>query len=151
MSTPPSQRGGLGEVAMGTFNRAAIVRSVVVTATVALVLGMANGQAQERKSVVVKKDPALDALISPDARLEKIAGGFGFTEGALWVPVGEGGYLLFADMPGNVIYKWTPDGDVSVHMEKCGYQKVDIWRVGFMQTNGKKPGERGFEAFAMTG
>src|SRR5262245_64015593 len=128
-----------------------VARFLVATLFVALCLGMSNAGAQEPKSVVVKKDPALDALISPDAQLEKIAGGFGFTEGALWVPVGEGGYLLFTDIPGNVIYKWTPDGTVSVHMEKCGYRGVDIWRVGFMQTNGKKPGEPGFEEFPMIG
>src|SRR3954453_5005019 len=97
----------------------------------------ASAQNPPPNSVIVKKDDALDALISPDAKLEKIAGGFGFTEGALWVPQGRGGHLLFSDMPGNVIYKWTPDGKVSVHMEKCGYREVDIWRVGFMQTNGK--------------
>jgi gluconolactonase len=106
--------------------------------------------AQDAKPVVVKKDAALDALIAPDAKLEKIAGGFGFTEGALWVPKGKG-YLLFSEMPGNVIYKWTPDGKISVYMEKCGYQGVDIWRVGFMQTNGKLEGEPGFERFPMIG
>jgi gluconolactonase len=136
---------------MTASNRAAIVRFLATAVVVALCLGIANGRAQEQKSVIVKKDAALDALISPDAKLEKIAGGFGFTEGALWVPVGEGGYLLFTDIPGNVIYKWTPDGNVSVHMEKCGYRGVDIWRVGFMQTNGKKPGEPGFEEFPMIG
>jgi hypothetical protein len=136
---------------MTASNRPMIVRFLATAVVVALCLGMATGRAQEQKSVVVKKDAALDALISPDAKLEKIAGGFGFTEGALWVPVGEGGYLLFTDIPGNVIYKWTPDGNVSIHMEKCGYRGVDIWRVGFMQTNGKKPGEPGFEEFPMIG
>jgi gluconolactonase len=102
-------------------------------------------------SVIVKKDAALDALISPDAKLEKIAGGFGFTEGALWVPKGEGGYLLFADMPANLIYQRTPDGQLSIFMEKCGYQQPDIWRVGFMQTNGKKRDDPAFEEFPMIG
>jgi gluconolactonase len=123
--------------------------------TAALVMGLSAGlaeaQAQGDKPVIVKKDPALDALISPDAKLEKVAGGFGFTEGALWVPKGEGGYLLFADMPANVIYQWTPDGQVSIFMEKCGYQGPDIWRVGFMQTNGKKREDPLFEEFPMIG
>jgi gluconolactonase len=114
-------------------------------------LGMAAAHAEEGKSVIVKKDAALDALISPNAKLERLATGFGFTEGALWVSKGKNSHLLFSDMPGNVIYKWTPDGRVSVHMEKCGYRGVDIWRVGFMQTNGKLPGEKGFEEFPMIG
>ena len=101
-------------------------------------IDLASAQNPPSNPVIVKKDAALDALISADAKLEKLAGGFGFTEGALWVPKGEGGYLLFADMPANVIYQRTPDGQLSIFMEKCGYQQPDIWRVGFMQTNGKK-------------
>ena len=50
-------------------------------------------------------DPALDALVSPDAKVEVVKGGFGFTEGALWVQKGKSGYLLFSDIPANVIYK----------------------------------------------
>lgn len=129
-------------------------RSCAVAATFFFLLGSigtAAAQQAPTKPVVVKKDDALDALISPDAKLEKIAGGFGFTEGALWVPQGRSGHLLFADMPGNVIYKWTPDGKISVHMEKCGYREVDIWRVGFMQTNGKPKGDPLFEEFPMIG
>ena len=34
---------------------------------------------------VLRLDPALDALVSPDAKLELVKSGFGFTEGALWV------------------------------------------------------------------
>jgi gluconolactonase len=49
--------------------------------------------------VVVRMDPALDALVSPDAKLEVVKGGFGFTEGALWVQKGKSGYLLFSDIP----------------------------------------------------
>ncbi len=34
---------------------------------------------------VVKFDPALDALISPDAKLQVVKEGFGFTEGIVYV------------------------------------------------------------------
>ena len=123
---------------------------VVSAFALAGILPVTPGQAQApgEGPLVVQKDPALAELIDPNAKLEKIAGGFGFTEGALWVPKG---YLLFSEMPGNVIYKWTPDGKVSVYMEKCGYQGVDIWRVGFMQTNGKLKDEPGYEEFPMIG
>lgn len=43
--------------------------------------------------------------ITVDGTLEKIAGGFQFTEGPIWVPEG---HLLFSDIPANIIYKWTP-------------------------------------------
>lgn len=129
-----------------------MIRKICISLAAVLATAFATelAQAQADKPVVVKKDPALDALIAPDARLEKIAGGFGFTEGALWVPRG-GGYLLFSEMPGNVIYRLSRDGKVSVLMEKCGYRGVDIWRVGFMQTNGKQKDEPGFEQFPMIG
>lgn len=132
------------------------MRTMCGLCAVVLVTALATGPAQAQapsaaNPIVIKKDTALDALISPDAKLEKIAGGFGFTEGALWVPKGEGGYLLFADMPANVIYQRTPDGQVSIFAEKCGYRQPDIWRVGFMQTNGKKREDPGFEEFPMIG
>jgi hypothetical protein len=34
---------------------------------------------------VLRLNPALDALVSPDAKVELIKGGFGFTEGPVWV------------------------------------------------------------------
>src|SRR5580700_9752572 len=66
-------------------------------------------------SDVLRLDPALDALVSPDAKVELLKGGFGFTEGPVWVQKGKGGYLLFTDIPGNVIWKLTADGKASVY------------------------------------
>ncbi len=48
---------------------------------------------------------------------EKIAGGFEFTEGPIWVP---DGYLLFSDIPAARIYQWTPAGQVTVFREGSG-------------------------------
>jgi gluconolactonase len=101
--------------------------------------------------VVVKMDPALDALIAADAKLEIVKTAFGFSEGIVWVPEGAGGYLLLSDMPANVIYKLTPDGQASVYMERSGYRGYDIWRVGFIQTNGKDRNDPKFEEFPMIG
>ena len=100
---------------------------------------------------VVRMDPALDAIVSPDAKLELVKDGFGFTEGALWVQKGKNGYLLFSDIPANVIYKWTPDGKLSVYLDHSGYTGQDIWRVGFIQTNGKDRNDPLFEEFPMIG
>src|SRR5215475_9865287 len=88
---------------------------------------------------VVRLDPALDALVSPDAKLELVRGDFGFTEGTTWVSQGRSGYLLFSDIPANVIYKMSPDGkDLSVHVERAASQtERHPWRWGFVQNNGK--------------
>ena len=48
---------------------------------------------------------------------EKMATGFQFTEGPLWMP---DGYLLFSDIPANRIYKWTPEGGAEVWREPSG-------------------------------
>lgn len=66
---------------------------------------------------IVRLDPALDALISKDAVIEKVGGGFSFTEGPLWRPDGT---LWFSDVTGNVVRSITPEGQVKVLIEKAG-------------------------------
>src|SRR5262245_62769146 len=95
---------------MTTSNPRLIVRFLLTVVAVILCLGTANGQAEERKSIIVKKDPALDALISPDAQLEKIAGGLGSPEGAprvLWV---EAAAVFFPGSRATSNANWPRDG-----------------------------------------
>src|SRR5205809_1619393 len=56
---------------------------------------------------VVRLDPAIDAIFPPNPKIYKLAEGFIFTEGPIWVR--DGGYLLFSDPNYNTIYKYTPD------------------------------------------
>jgi len=49
--------------------------------------------------------PAFWKLIDKDARLEKVADGFQFTEGPVW---NSAGFLLFSDIPANQIVKFVP-------------------------------------------
>ncbi|MGA2928839.1 MAG: hypothetical protein ABSG43_23185 [Solirubrobacteraceae bacterium] len=53
----------------------------------------------------------LDAILASDARLERIAGGFVFTEGPVW---SREGALLFSSPNTNAIYRWHPSGRVSI-------------------------------------
>jgi len=57
-------------------------------------------------------DPALDKLIPAGAAIEKLTGNLQFAEGPVWLR--NGGYLLFSDIPGNAIMKWTAAGELSV-------------------------------------
>ncbi len=129
------------------------MRKVSLPVVLCAVAFASAAQAQQPSDrPVARLDPALDALIAPDAELELLKGGFGFTEGALWVPRGDSGYLLFSDIPANVIYMWNPlDDKVSVYLDHSGYTGRDIWRVGFMQTNGKDKDDPKFEEFPMIG
>ena len=55
---------------------------------------------------IIRKQPAIDALIPLDAKLEKLATGFKWTEGPVWIK--NGGYVLFSDIPNNAIHQWQP-------------------------------------------
>lgn len=59
--------------------------------------------------------PAFDVLVPVDAVLEKVSGGFQFTEGPVWV-ADEFGALLFSDIPANTVYRWTESGGVEVFL-----------------------------------
>jgi gluconolactonase len=72
---------------------------------------------------IVRLDPGLDRLIPPGAEIERLASGFQFTEGPVWHP---DGYLLFSDPNANTIYRWSPEGSVSVFRSKSGYTGFDI-------------------------
>ena len=73
-------------------------------------------------------DPALDAIVPRDARIEKIAEGFGWAEGPLWIK--SGGYLLFTDVPGNRMWKWSEKGGLEKFLDPSGAATFDpnIWR-----------------------
>ncbi len=82
---------------------------------------------------IVRLDPAVDRIVAPGAKLEKLAGGFQFIEGPVWHP---DGYLLFSDPNANTIYRWTPDGSVSVFRSKSGYSGFDIGQYHQPGSNG---------------
>jgi gluconolactonase len=82
---------------------------------------------------IVRLSPALDELVPRDARPEKLAEGFLFTEGPVWHP---DGYLLFSDPNANNIYRWTPDGSLSVFRTKSGYRGLDVGAYNQPGSNG---------------
>jgi gluconolactonase len=91
------------------------------------------GRIAELKADVRRLHPALDAIVPAGATIEKLAGGFIFTEGPVWVPDGS---LLFSDPNANTIYRWTPDGQVSVFRTKSGYAGADVAEYGQPGSNG---------------
>lgn len=59
----------------------------------------------------------LEAIIAPNAKVEKVAEGFKFTEGPVWHP---DGFLLFSDLPANTIYQWQPNGKTEIFRQPSG-------------------------------
>jgi gluconolactonase len=101
-------------------------------------------KAREVKLQVERKDSALDAIVPANARLEQLADGFAFTEGPVWIdahnralaPDSDEGFLLFSDPNNNTIYRMTPDGDVSVYLNKSGYAGANIGEYRQPGSNG---------------
>jgi gluconolactonase len=98
---------------------------------------------------VTLHDPAAGELIDPAIAIEKLADGFGFTEGPVWMA--KGGYLLFSDVPGNVIWKLVPGRKPDIYRANIAFDGPDIWRVGGMNSNGFPEDDPRRERFAMIG
>jgi gluconolactonase len=92
--------------------------------------------AAERQTIgeIERLDPALDALVPKDAKLEVIAEGFDWSEGPLWIPA-DGGFLIFADVLQNVIYRWDASGGKREYVRPSGYTRGGR-RGGEMGANG---------------
>ena len=68
---------------------------------------------------IERVDPRFNELIPPDAKLEKLARGFEWSEGPVWVR--EGRFLLFSDIPNNCVNKWKEGEGISLFMKPSGY------------------------------
>jgi gluconolactonase len=89
---------------------------------------------------ILRLDPAIDQLIPSAAKVEKLAGGFTFTEGPVWRPQG---VLWFSDVVGNVTRQWSPDGRVIELLRPGGYDGSSLPAGGFIGPNGATAGEHG--------
>ena len=91
------------------------------------------GGVAEAAGMLVWLDPAAERVLPKESRIEKLAGGFQFTEGPVWHP---DGYLLFSDPNANTIYRWSREGAVSVYRTKSGYTGVDVGEYRQPGSNG---------------
>jgi gluconolactonase len=99
------------------------IRCLLLLPLAALVAlpALQSGQSQEGATPnrkIVRLDPRFDKLVPKDAVVETIARGFIWTEGTAWNK--EGKFLVFSDIPHNVVHKWQ-DGKVSVFVKPSGY------------------------------
>lgn len=70
---------------------------------------------------VERLDPKLDDYVPKDAKIEKLAEGYTWAEGPVWVKDAGGGYLLFSDVPGNVVHRWGEGKGVSEFLKPSGF------------------------------
>jgi len=84
-------------------------------------------------TTVERLSPRLDEVVPPGARIEKLAEGFAFTEGPVWLPEGA---LLFSDPNRNRIYRWSPADGLTLFRDASGYQGLDVGEYGQPGSNG---------------
>ena len=85
---------------------------------------------------VERLDPRIDRIVPQNPKLWKLAEGFQFTEGPLWLA--DRGVLLFSDPNANRIYEYDPcaEGTLRVYRERSGYDGADIAEYGQPGSNG---------------
>ena len=117
------------------------MKNVMTMAIVAGVVAAAvHGQAPADVPFRIEKlDPALNAIVDADARLEMVGDRFALTEGPVWVHQPAGGYLLFSDNAANVIYRWEAGKPLSVFLERSGFTGRDVTTVGAQTIAGRVP------------
>ncbi len=82
---------------------------------------------------VERLDPAINALIPEGAQIEKLAGGFDWSEGPVWNAAQ--GTLLFSDVPRNVIFEWKEGTGTRDYLYPSGYTGA-VRRGGEPGSNG---------------
>jgi gluconolactonase len=82
---------------------------------------------------VARLDPGLDAIVPAKATIERVAGGFKWPEGPVWV---HSGFLFFSEIPSAVIDKWTPDGKVTTYLGPAEFTMKDVAAAAVPGTNG---------------
>ena len=65
---------------------------------------------------IVSMDPSFDKYRLPLAKIERLAHGFRWAEGPVWL--GDTRQLVWSDVPGNVMYKWDEETGVTSPFRK---------------------------------
>src|SRR5437868_481620 len=96
------------------------MKKILILITTAMMMVCCKSTSEVRTTGSVEKnDDALDAIISGDPKVEILAEGYKWSEGPVWVDSEK--MLLFSDVPGNTIYKWTEKNGAEVFLTPSGY------------------------------
>ena len=68
-------------------------------------------------TLFAKENSSVQSLNQNSQKLEKIASGFDFVEGPVWIPAG---YLIFSDIPADTLYKYQQNQPVEVFRKPSG-------------------------------
>lgn len=76
-------------------------------------------------SFSTKLDAGLDSIVENNVLLEQLATGFDFVEGPAWHPVQNS--LVFSDIIGSAMYRWSDEGGVSVFRKPSNMANGNTW------------------------
>jgi gluconolactonase len=71
------------------------------------------------------RDPKFNSVVGEAVAFEQLATGFLFTEGPLWHARDK--YLLFSDMPGDHLRKWTARAGITTFRKPCAQSNGLAW------------------------
>jgi len=111
-------------------SRSMVALSILASLPIWLVAGCQHADRSSRRpgsasansrtlGTIERLDPRLDPLIRPGAVIEKLAEGFDWSEGPVWM--NRDNCLLFSDVPLNVVYRWKPGEGISIFLKPSGY------------------------------
>jgi len=113
-----------------------ILLALLAVCTVVAAGGWMNSNSLATDEVTAKVerlDPAANEIVPEGATLQKLATGYTWTEGPIWI---HEGYLLFADITSNTIRKVVPGNAASIFLQPSGY-------LGTAPFGGREPGSNG--------
>ncbi|MES2772786.1 MAG: SMP-30/gluconolactonase/LRE family protein [Bacteroidota bacterium] len=87
-----------------------------------LSLTASNLQAQppvKTLGVFERYDKSVNKIVGDSAKAVIIAKGYSWSEGPLWIE--QHNMLLFSDVPGNAVYKWTESGGAQLYLKPSGF------------------------------
>jgi gluconolactonase len=104
-------------------NRMRIIGSAAIAACTLLGF-VSEAKAQEKAAyptlgTIERLGARFDKLVPKDARVERIAEGFDWSEGPVWDRTRK--VLLFSDVPMNTVFQWQEGKGVSVFLKPSGY------------------------------
>ena len=85
--------------------------------------GVATSANYQQVGTIEVSDPGLTALIAADVKGEILATGYKWSEGPVWIAdksIAGDGFVLFSDVPGNIMYRWDAAGGASEYLNPSG-------------------------------
>ena len=115
------------------------MRAMLAVALLAIA-GAATAAPFQAAGTIVREKPALNSLIAPGAKVEKVGEGLTWAEGPVWVR--DGKYLLLSDVPENTMYRWSAEDGLAKFLRPSGLANPDPAVFREPGSNGLIPGDK---------